>query len=576
MTTLAIAEVPQIRRAVKVHPSQTVAGMKFGDLNGLRILFINMPLRESAKPNNPPLGPGLLAARARQYGAEVSILDLNAYRIQDEAARLIGQINGRHLTYPETESLLVRHMNEYGEPHIIALSGMITTLRWQEWTVATCRRLVRDVFIISGGGLATEVKEGLFNWLPDLDCVAHSEGDDIMLVLARDVLQSLRFGKSLENVSECLGTIGGRKRFLYGGDRPLDLDGLPFAAWDLLHRDVDGNPVLEWYIQTPVWGLAANNSSATPFTMKRSLTTISSRGCPYACAFCYRGAQGERNYGMRSPENLVAEARWLQETYGIDFFGFVDDNFAVDVRRIRALVEAFGPLNGLRWGTHTRLDEAADERAELMAKAGCVYIGFGAESASARVLERMNKGGFILRPRGVKSNVLRRIGDFNFPETMVKGIENCRRFGIHANCTWIMAYPGETLQDLKISAAFILWQEKLMTEGLTPGSLAYGNARAAVNRKMFVATAYPGTEMFKDPACRQILIDDFGIGFRADGEPVADQALRDYILELDDATKVMHGRDGRPLNFGAMPEAEFLEARGYVDSGQIEKILDMR
>lgn len=573
MATLPITEAVQ----KKSHPSDIVAEMTFGDLKGLRILFINMPLRESAKPNTPPQGPGLLAARTRQYGAEVSLVDLNAYRIPDEAARLNGLANGHHLTYAETENLLSRHINKHGEPHIIALSGMITTLRWQEQVVVICRRLCPDAFIVSGGGLGTEIKEGLFNWLPDLDAVVHSEGDDVMLVLSRDVLRGRRSGYRMKNLPQCLGPMGDSKRlrFLYGGDRPRDLDILPFAAWDLLHEDVDGNPVLEWYIETPVWGLAANNSSATPFTMKRSLTTVSSRGCPYACAFCYRGSQGERNYGMRSPDNLVAEAQWLKATYGIDFLGFPDDNFAVDIRRIRNLSTAFGSLGGLRWGTHTRLDEAADERAELMAKSGCVYIGFGAESASARVLERMNKGGFILRPRGAKSNVLRRIGDFDFPETMVRGIENCRQVGIHANCTWIMAYPSETLEDLKVSVAFILWQEGLMTQGLTPGSSAYENARAAVNRKMFVATAYPGTEMFKDPACRQLLTDNFGISFLPNGEPVADEALREYVLELDDATKVMHGQDGRPLNFGAMPEAEFLEARHYVETGQIERILDM-
>ena len=60
-----------------------------------------------------------------------------------------------------------------------------------------------------------------------------------------------------------------------------------------------------------------------------------------------------------------------------------------------------------------------------------------------------------------------------------------------------------------------------------------------------------------------------------EAEPVADQALRDYILELDDATKVMHNQDGRPLNFGAMPDEQFLEVREHVESGQIEKILDM-
>jgi radical SAM superfamily enzyme YgiQ (UPF0313 family) len=83
-----------------------------------------------------------------------------------------------------------------------------------------------------------------------------------------------------------LGEIEGRHRFQYEGSRPADLNSVPYPAWDLLEADPYGYNLLEDYINTPVWGLAANNSSATPFEMKRSLTTVSSRGCPYACAFC--------------------------------------------------------------------------------------------------------------------------------------------------------------------------------------------------------------------------------------------------------------------------------------------------
>ena len=61
------------REYVKALPPDT--------LRGLKILFINMPLRESARPNTPPQGPGLLAARLRRYGAEPTIVDINAYRI---------------------------------------------------------------------------------------------------------------------------------------------------------------------------------------------------------------------------------------------------------------------------------------------------------------------------------------------------------------------------------------------------------------------------------------------------------------------------------------------------------------
>ncbi len=520
-------------------------------LQGLRAVFINMPLRESARPNTPPEGPALLAARLREAGADVSIIDLNAYRIQDEDAATRGLPYGRHLTQAEAEALIQRHFQKHGAPRLIALSGMITTLRWQERIATFCRRMVPDAKILSGGGLATELKGALLRWIPALDAIGHSEGDDIILAIGRDVL-------------------AGTLQPVYAGDRPVALDRLPLPAWDLLHTDVDGNPLIEWYIQTPVWGGAAGNSSATSFTMTRSLTTVSSRGCPYACSFCYRGAQGERNWGMRSAEALMHQAALYKEMYGIDFLGFPDDNFAIDRKRIAHLPETLGKV-GIRWGTHTRLDEA-DDRLEPMAKSGCVYIGFGAESASKPVLTRMKKGGFILkrgmvRPEGA---------DRAFPKTMVDGIENCLRVGIHANCTWIMAYPGETLEDLQTSISFILWQQERVTRGLVAGTEAHQIALASINRRMFTATAYPGTDMFTDPDVKPLLGKHFGIRFDDTGEPVADEALRRYIEELDDATKVLHGTDGQPLNASRMSMDTFLTARALVDAGNLEAVLDLK
>ena len=119
-------------------------------------------------------------------------------------------------------------------------------------------------------------------------------------------------------------------------------------------------------------------------------------------------------------------------------------------------------VDHIRWGTHTRMDEA-DERAYKMAESGCIYIGFGAESADAYVLELMNKGGFILKNGITKKKINGKT--YDFPTTMVNAVENCRKAGIHGNCTWIMAYPGEELKHLQTSVAFIMWQKEFWTKG---------------------------------------------------------------------------------------------------------------
>ena len=156
---------------------------------------------------------------------------------------------------------------------------------------------------------------------------------------------------------------------------------------------------------------------------------------------------------------------------------------------------------------------------------------------------------------------------------MVNAVENCRKAGIHANCTWIMAYPGEELKHLQTSVAFIMWQKEFWTEGIEPGTKDYTNLENGINQKMFTATAYPGTEMWT--AVKQRLNKHFDLEFDSFGEPICDENFRSYVLELDDATKVLNDKNGNPVNFSEMPLDIFLQARKYIDNNQVEKILDM-
>jgi len=540
----------------------TIHKHNINELSGIKITFINMPLRETAKPSAVPEGPGILSAIIRKYGGEPYIIDLNGYRVKDKIAEQRGLPNGRHLTYKEAEDLIIKHLENVGEQDIFAFSGKITTLRWQEEVAKIIKRLQPDCFLVSGNGLATEIQRGLFTWIPELDAIARSEGDGIIFDICKDgklvkekgITKAVNSGKLSPSYA---GEILDKHRFIYEGFRPSNLDDIPYAAIDLLESDPYGYNILEDYITAPVWGTEVNNSSATPFTMKRSLTTVSSRGCPYACTFCYRGSQGERNYGMRSAEHIAIQIKEYVDKYNVDFIGFVDDNFAVDKRRIDKMVPVFKEfgVDNIRWGTHTRMDEA-DERAYKMAESGCVYIGFGAESADEYILTKMKKGGFILKNGFVPTKVN---GNFyNFPKTMVDAIKTCSDAEIHPNCTWIVGFPGEKLHNLKTSVAFILWQQQLSD---------------SVNTKMFTATAYPGTEMWK--VVRKDLKKHFDIEYDGLGDPICDDNFHRYVLELDDATKVLNNKNGFPVNFSDIPMDQFLQAREYIDNDKPEKVLEM-
>jgi len=574
------------------HPADIIDNINVKELKGTKVTFINLPIREQAIANNAPMGPAFLAGCLQKYDVEVNIIDLNAYRIKDELSESRNLDNGRVLTYDEAEQFLEDNFQKNGDQDLIGFSGLITTLRWQQEVAKMIRRLQPQTILASGGGLATEFREILFNWIPELDAIAHSEGEDVIIKMAYDARMIRNRGiKQAENSGKLapyfLGIHNLRPRFSYDGGRPKDLDNIPFPAWDLLSSDINGYPILENYINAPVWGTGASNSSATSFTMSRSLSMISSRGCPFACKFCFRGAQGERNYGIRSAQNVIDEMVYTTEKYNLDFMGITDDNFMVSPKRIEELADRMKiVLQGqeIRWGTHGRLDEAADLRPSLkngkstlnpvlrvekMAEAGCKYIGFGAESASSHVLEAMGKGGFILKNGETKFN------GFNFPTTMVEGIRNTKNAEIHANCTWIMGYPGENLEDLKTTIAFIKWQEEFYTEGLTSGTSEYLTNYESVNRNLFVASAYPGTELFKEKIVREKLSKTFDLHFdKKTGNPIPDQQFMQYVEELDDASKVLVG-DGGTLYFGDMDMDQFLQAREYVDSDDIYKILDM-
>ena len=147
-----------------LHPYEVAKEISYSDLKGANVVFINMPLRERAIPNTTPQGPLLLATNLRDnYGVNSSLIDLNAYRIRDSLAEQRGLENGRHLTCEEVSNLISRHFSVYGQPDLVALSGMITTLRWQEKVSRLVRKTLPDAFLVSGGGLATELGKGLFN-----------------------------------------------------------------------------------------------------------------------------------------------------------------------------------------------------------------------------------------------------------------------------------------------------------------------------------------------------------------------------------------------------------------------------
>lgn len=130
------------------------------------------------------------------------------------------------------------------------------------------------------------------------------------------------------------------------------------------------------------------------FFGKRTGAHQASIGCPFQCTFCAVHEAFGSKQKLESPARTEAILRYLVREYGMDGVQFYDMNFFLHESHTCELMERLAPLN-LHWWCEGRIDAIcrySDSTLELIRKAGCTMIFFGAESGSNRTLEEMKKG----------------------------------------------------------------------------------------------------------------------------------------------------------------------------------------
>jgi len=391
----------------------------------MKILLINSPIRLDARPNCIPYGLATIASTLRDNGFDVDIYDVNALRPKKD------------------EIVATLHKKSWD---LVGLSGLITTYKFQRWLIPKLRAINPEGLVVSGGGLATSNSDLLFKHT-EVDITVIGEGEQTMLELC----QAIDTGKELSEVSGVCFRQNGSVVITKERKNIENLDEIPFPAWDLLPMEI--------YLKNPIWGDVAKNSSGfrEDVRVTRSMNIISSRGCPFSCHYCYH-LFGRSNYRFRSAQNVVDEIEILVDRYGVDFIGFVDDNMMASEKRLLEFCDLMEKKKfPVTWGCHGRVTSAKPELLQRMAEVGCVWIGYGIESGSQKMLDAMNK----------KATV----------EQAKQAIINTRKAGIYANTTFIFGYPGETLQTIQQTIDF---KREL---GITSGS--------------FFATPYPGTPLYE-------------------------------------------------------------------------------
>jgi anaerobic magnesium-protoporphyrin IX monomethyl ester cyclase len=190
-----------------------------------------------------------------------------------------------------------------------------------------------------------------------------------------------------------------------------DLDALPFPAWDLVD--------VERY--RGIW-LGRHGYY--------SMNMVTTRGCPYHCNWCAKPIWGQR-YNSRSPQNVVAELKWLKETYRPDHIWFADDIVGLKpgwMRRFGELVEGEGARVPFKCLSRVDLLCRAGE-VEGLRRAGCRIVWVGAESGSQAVLDAMEKGTKV--------------------EQIYEAARRLRAEGVQVGFFLQFGYPGETRADIE-------------------------------------------------------------------------------------------------------------------------------
>ena len=153
-----------------------------------------------------------------------------------------------------------------------------------------------------------------------------------------------------------------------------DPDSLPFPDWSLI--DVDKYREL-WLKNHGYF----------------SMNIVTTRGCPFHCNWCAKPIYGQV-YNSRSPENVVAEMKFLKENYSPDHIWFCDDIFGLKPDWIRKFDETVNKKNvKTKFKCLSRADLLLKEdNIKHLASAGCDSVWIGAESGSQKILDAMDKG----------------------------------------------------------------------------------------------------------------------------------------------------------------------------------------
>ncbi len=157
---------------------------------------------------------------------------------------------------------------------------------------------------------------------------------------------------------------------------------------------------------------------------------ITSRGCPYACAFCSSIWHKVR---FHSAKYILKELDEVQG-YGFNAVHFFDDVFTLKRKRLNAICEGLKERK-MSWRCFISGNTVTEDMLLLMSKSGCKEVAIGIESGSDSILQAVHK--------------------CSTSEQNKKAIQMAQDVGLRVKGLFIVGLPGESEDTIAETEAFI-------------------------------------------------------------------------------------------------------------------------
>lgn len=360
----------------------------------------------------PPLGLLYISSYLEEVGIPNSIIDM---------------------TYEDIQPIDLKNYLIKNKPDIVGISaGMAFNITSSLEIAKIIKGISQDIKIVFGGIHSTFTYKELLSQNDCIDFVVLFEGELTMAELCRAI-------ESNQNLSKINGIAYKNKN----GDiiatevreKIENLDSLPMPARYKI-------PFLDYPENTRGF-------------------MVTSRGCPFSCAFCSTSAFNGTKIRYHSVDRVIQEIKELKYRYNVDTIVFGDDTFTMDRQRTIEICEGIlkEGLN-IKWGCDTRADLVDQELLNIMVKAGCYTIFFGIEA--------------------VGNDSLKSIGKKLTIEQIKQAIEWTKNAGCQVIESFIIGLPYQTYDEIHKISKFI--------RETNPNEILFN-----------MMIIYPGTRMYTEP-----------------------------------------------------------------------------